>query len=563
MTTIYEQYSQERKMLQETGECPEWYTTGSYQMIKSKYLMDNETPKGMYERLAKTASKYLEDSEEWEKRFFEVMWKGWLSPATPVLTNMGTTRGTPVSCSGGYVGDNVYDFYDCQKEVAVLSQNGFGTSSYLGDIRPRGADISRGGKASGVLPVIKDFVQVSRDITQGSNRRGAWAGYLELDHKDFFEVAEYLYNNPDDLNIGWILTDDFISRLNEGDKDAVIRYQKMMKIRSVTGKGYIFLVDKVNRQNPQMYNDLGLQVKASQLCSEIMLHSSEEYTYTCVLSSMNVSKYNDWKDTDAVFVSTVFLDCVAEEFIQFGKTIRGLEKAVNFTEKSRALGLGVLGYHTYLQDNDMPFDSVHARIFNKKLFKYISEEAKKASKWMAETLGEPDWCKGYGVRNTHLMAVAPTMSTSLICGGVSQGIEPIVANVFNQNSAGGEISRINPSLLKLMKERGIYNKKAIQEIQNNFGSVQKVNWLSDEEKEVFKTAYEIDQTSLIKQASERQQYIDQGQSLNTFFSADESEEYVSRVTKMAILDPYIKTLYYQRSLAGVQASTGECTACEA
>lgn len=563
MTTIYEQYSQERKMLQETGECPEWYTTGSYQMIKSKYLMDNETPKGMYQRLAKTAAKYLEGSEEWEKRFFEVMWKGWLSPATPVLTNMGTTRGTPVSCSGGYVGDNVYDFYDCQKEVAVLSQNGFGTSSYLGDIRPRGADISRGGKASGVLPVIKDFVQVSRDITQGSNRRGAWAGYIELDHKDFFEVAEYLYNNPDDLNIGWILTDEFINRLNEGDKDAVTRYQKMMKIRSVTGKGYIFLVDKVNRQNPPMYNDLGLQVKASQLCSEIMLYSSEEYTYTCVLSSMNVSKYNEWKDTDAVFVSTVFLDCVAEEFIQFGKTIRGLEKAVKFTEKSRALGLGVLGYHTYLQDNGMPFDSVHARMFNKKLFKYISEEAKKASKWMAETLGEPDWCKGYGVRNTHLMAVAPTMSTSLICGGVSQGIEPIVANVFNQNSAGGEISRINPSLLKLMKERGIYNKKAIQEIQNNFGSVQKVNWLSDEEKEVFKTAYEIDQTSLIKQASERQQYIDQGQSLNTFFSADESEEYVSRVTKMAILDPCIKTLYYQRSLAGVQASTGECTACEA
>lgn len=563
MTTLYEQFSQERKHLQDIGECPDWYTTGSYQMIKTKYLLGDETPKGMYQRLAKTAAKHLNNSDEWEQRFFEVMWKGWLSPATPVLTNMGTTRGTPVSCSGGYVGDNVYDFYDCQKEVAVLSQNGFGTSSYLGDIRPRGAEISRGGKASGVLPVIKDFVQVSRDITQGSNRRGAWAGYLEIDHKDFFEVAEYLYNNPDDLNIGWILTDEFINRLNEHDKDAIERYQKMMKIRSVTGKGYIFLVDKVNRQNPEMYNALNLKVKASQLCSEIMLHSSEKYTYTCVLSSMNVSKYDEWKDTDAVFVATVFLDCVAEEFIQFGKTIRGLEKAVKFTEASRALGLGVLGYHTYLQDNMIPFDSVHARMFNKKLFKYISDEAKRASQWMAQELGEPEWCKGYGVRNTHLMAVAPTMSTSLICGGVSQGIEPVVANVYNQNSAGGEISRINPSLLKLMKDRGIYNKKAIQEIKNNFGSVQKVNWLSDEEKEVFKTAYEIDQEALIKQASERQQYIDQGQSLNTFFSADESEEYVSRVTKMAILDPYIKTLYYQRSLAGVQASTGECTACEA
>jgi ribonucleoside-diphosphate reductase alpha chain len=563
MTTLYDQFSEERKQLQESGECPLFYTTGGYQMIKTKYLLDNETPKGMYERLAKTAAKHLPDSKKWEERFFEVMWKGWLSPATPVLTNMGTTRGTPVSCSGGYVGDNVYDFYDCQKEVAVLSQNGFGTSSYLGDIRPRGADISRGGKASGVLPVIKDFVQVSRDITQGSNRRGAWAGYIEIDHKDFYEVAEYLYNNPDDLNIGWVITDTFIDRLNNGDKDAIERYQKMMKIRAVTGKGYHFYRDKVNRQNPAMYKDLGLEVKASQLCNEIHLHSSKDYTYTCVLSSMNVSKYDEWKDTDAVFVSTVFLDCVAEEFIEFGKSIRGLEKAVDFTVKSRALGLGVLGYATYLQDNMIPFESFEARVFNKKLFKYISEETLRASKWMAETLGEPEWCKGYGARNTHTMAVAPTMSTSLICGGVSQGIEPIVANVYNQNSAGGEISRINPSLLRLMKERSIFNKKAMDEVKANFGSVQNVNWLSDEEKEVFKTAYEIDQMAIIKQASDRQRFIDQGQSLNLFFSSEESEEYVSKVTKEAMLDPYIKGLYYQRSLAGVRASTGECTVCEA
>lgn len=563
MTAIYDKFSAERKQLQEQGLCPEWYTTGGYQMIKTKYLLDNETPKGMYERLAKTAAKHLPDSEEWEKRFFDVMWKGWLSPATPVLTNMGTNRGTPVSCSGGYVGDSVYDFYECQKEVAVLSQNGFGTSSYLGDIRPRGAEISRGGKASGVLPIIKDFVQVSRDITQGSNRRGAWAGYLEIDHKDFFEVAEYLYNNPDDLNIGWIISDAFIERLNAGDKDAISRYQKMMKIRAVTGKGYHFYKDKVNRQNPPCYKDKGFQVKASQLCNEIYLYSDQDYTYTCVLSSMNVSKYEEWKDTDAVFVATVFLDCVAEEFIQFGKNIRGLEKAVKFTEVSRALGLGVLGYATYLQDNMIPFESFEARRFNKNLFKLIKSEAVRASQWMAESLGEPEWCKGYGMRNTHLLAVAPTMSTSLICGGVSQGIEPIVANVYNQNSAGGEIARVNPSLLKLMKSRGIYNKDVMKDIAANFGSVQHVKWLSDEEKEVFKTAYEIDQMAIIKQASDRQQLIDQGQSLNTFFSAEESEEYVSKVHKAAMLDPYIKGMYYQRSLAGVRASTGECTACEA
>ena len=240
---------------------------------------------------------------------------------------MGTGFGCPVSCSGGFVGDSVYDFYGAQQEAAILSKNGFGTSGYLGAIRHRGAKISgvKGG-ASGVLPVFKDFVQMSRDISQGSQRRGAWAGYLEIDHPDFYEIVNYISKNPDDANIGWNISDEFIERLDNGDRDAVGRYQAALKLKMITGKGYFFKVDTVNRLNPQMYTDRGLDVKASNLCTEITLHSSEDYTFSCVLSSMNASLYDEWKDTDAVFNATVFLDCVNQDLIEIGKQTKGMEK---------------------------------------------------------------------------------------------------------------------------------------------------------------------------------------------------------------------------------------------
>jgi ribonucleoside-diphosphate reductase alpha chain len=559
---IYEELSTERKELQDKGLLPDFYTTGGYQLLKSKYLSEGETPKQRYKTIAKAAAKYLPDSKEWEKKFFDMMWKGWLSPSTPVLSNMGTNKGTPVSCSGQYIGDSVYEFYANQVEAAVLSQNGFGTSAYLGDIRPRGSVIKRGGKTSGVLPVLKDFVQLSNDISQGNNRRGSWAGYLPIDHGDFFEVADYLYHYPDSCNIGWIMTKEFKDRLDKGDEDAVKRYQRVMKIRSMLGKGYILKLWTANDLRPQVYKDLGLDIKASNLCEEIMLHSSKEYTYTCVLSSMNLYKYDEWKDTDAVFIATVFLDCVAEEFIQKARKIKGMEKAVAFTERGRALGLGVLGFHSYLQANGIPFESFEAHQVNTQIFKHMSEESLKASQWMAKELGEPDWCKGYGVRNTHRMAVAPTMSTALICGGVSQSIEPISMNVFNQTTAGGEVYRVSPALIDKMKERGVYNKETIKDIERNSGSVQHVSWLTDEEKPVFKTAFEIDQRSVLRLASTRQRYIDQGQSLNLFFDADEDEEYISEITQEAINDPYIIGLYYQRGMSGVKATRGECNACE-
>src|SRR5690606_19841911 len=286
---------------------------------------------------------------KWEdeayEQFFNLLWNGWLSPSTPILANMGTDRGLPISCSGGYINDSIDGFYTSRRETSILTKHGFGTSGYLGDIRNRGSVISIGGVASGVLPVFKGFVRDMQEVSQGATRRGAWAGYLPIDHGDFDELCDLLHTSDDDLNIGWIVTDASILRLNAGDKEALRRYQKALKVKMITGKGYFFFVDKANRHRTECYKELDLNIKASNLCTEIMLHSSEDYTFTCVLSSMNLATYDEWNLTDAVFWATLFLDCVAEEFIWKAKDIPGLEKAVEFTKKGRALGLGVCGLH--------------------------------------------------------------------------------------------------------------------------------------------------------------------------------------------------------------------------
>jgi len=561
--SIYDELGEERRQLQSEGKLPEWVTTPAYQMLKENYL-SKEYPdlKSVYTRVASHAARYTSNQILWENKFFNLLWNGYLAASTPVLSNMGTGIGCPVSCSGGFLSDSVYSFYGAQQEAAVLSKNGFGTSGYLGAIRPRGAKISGiKGAASGVLPVFKDFVQMSRDISQGSQRRGAWAGYIEIDHNDFYELVNYINKNPDDANIGWNISDDFIARLEAGDKDAVERYQKALKLKMVTGKGYFNFIDKVNKQNPQMYKDKNLTVKASNLCTEIQLFSDEEHTFSCVLSSMNASLYDEWKDTDAVFDATVFLDCVNSDLIEIGKVTPGMEKVVRFAEKSRALGLGLLGFHTYLQDHRIAFESMEAYYKNSEIFQHLDFETKRATNWMAQEFGEPEWCNGYGVRNTHRIAIAPNLSSALICGSVSQGIEPIYKNAYVQNTSAGKMERVNPSLLKVMKDKDVYSQETIKDIISHNGSVQHVDWLTDDEKAVFKTAFEIDQKQIIRLASGRQRYIDQAQSINLFFSADENEEYISEVHKMAFLDPYIKSLYYIRSESGVNVSKGECTSC--
>jgi ribonucleoside-diphosphate reductase alpha chain len=564
---IYRKLSEERKRLQSEGLVPMWYSTGGYQMFKDKYEFDTkgQSVKGQFERIANTAAKHLEGTHfEIEAccKFFDLLWNGWLSPSTPVLANMGTTRGMPVSCSGTIIEDSIDGFYSNLHEVAMLTKNGFGTATDLSNVRPRGSSISAGGKASGVLPVIKEHVNAMRNVAQGTARRGAWACYINIEHGDFFELADYAMAEPDDLNIGWTIKQSFIDKLNAKNKEAIGRFQKAMKLKMITGKGYFFFVDKANDKRPLIYKDRGLFVNNSQLCSEIMLFNDAEHTYTCVLSSMNAAKYNEWKNTDAVYWATIFLDCVAGEFIERARGIKGLEKAILFTEKNRALGLGLCGLHTLFMQEGLPFESFDAHMLSQSVQAGIMTSAKAATKDMAEILGEPEWCRGYGVRNTHLIAIAPTKSTALLMGGVSEGINPDPAMSYTQTTAAGEVDRLNPVLLELMKSKGVHNKKHIQEITDKQGSVQHVDWLTDQEKEVFKTAFEINQKAILRMASARSTYIDQWQSLNLFFAADESPAWISEVHQEAFTDPNILALYYIYTQAGVQASKGECEACQ-
>jgi ribonucleoside-diphosphate reductase alpha chain len=560
----YEFLSAERKRLQKEGLLPNWYQTGGWGLFKSKYMEGSTSFKNRVEQIAETAAKHApQDGIDWKGKFYEVIWNGWLSPSTPTLANLGTNKGMPVACSGQYIGDSVADFYGELLDTAVLTKNGFGTSGYLGDIRPRGSQIATGGTASGVLPVFQTYVDAMKRVTQGVARRGAWAGYLPIDHPDFNELADWVKNNPDDANVGWTISKDFMESLDSGHPEAIERYQKALKLKMLTGKGYFLFTDKVADARPEMYKAHNLDVKASNLCTEIMLHSGEEETFTCILASMNLEKYDEWKDTDAVFTATVFLDCVVSEFLSMASGKRGFEKAVESTQKSRALGLGVLGWHSLLHKRMIPFESFTARKLNVEIFDGINKKSTEASRYLAGQLGEPAYCQGFGVRNTHRLAVAPTMSTSQLMGGVSQGIEPFIGNVFVQQGAGGETIRVVPELLEIMKREGVYSRETLLEIASHDGSIQHVSWMTEAEKEVFKTAFEIDPYVILNQASERQQYICQGQSINLFFGADDPEEHISSVHKAAFKDPRILSLYYIRTKAGVSASSGECVACHA
>lgn len=562
MDNMYEKLSEERKKLQEEGKLPEWYSTGGYQLFKSKYLYNAPHWKAQIQRICKTAAKHTTDPGYWEPKFFELFWKGWLSPSTPVLSNMGTDRGLPVSCSGCYVEDSVAGFYETATEIAVLSKNGFGTSAYVGDIRPRGSKLHGGGKASGVLPVIKMLSQVCEDISQGSSRRGSGAWYYEIEGDDFYEVLNLIETKPDGLNVGWNIRDTFIEKLNQGDEEALNRYQQALRVKMTLGKGYFCFIDKANRQRPPCYIDRGLDIKASQLCTEIFLHSSIDYIYTCVLSSMNVALYEEWKGTDAVFVSTVFLDCVASDFIEKARSIKHLHKAVDFTERGRALGLGQMGLFSLFQKKGIDPESFEAHRLNIEVSKFIDDESLKASKWMAKEFGEPEWCEGYGVRNTHRLAIAPTKSTALLMGGWSEGIGPEPAMAFSSSGAAGDIDRVSPVLLETIKKKGLNVKKCTDEILSKNGSVQGVSWLSEEEKKVFKNAFEIDQHVLIRLAAARQKFVDQGQSLNLFFAHNDTEDYISSVHQEAFLNENILSLYYVYSNSALKAErTGECEAC--
>ena len=574
-------FSKERKDLQEKGLAPKWFTTMGWQLFSQKYLNgDSKTPKDQYQRIAKTLAKqapteypewWFENKyfagKTWEDAFFSIMWDGFLSPSTPLLTNTGTDYGLSVSCSGAYVEDSVLGFYDTRRQNAILTKEGFGTSVYLGDIRPRGSKM-KNGEASGAQPVAKMFVTDSMDISQGSARRGATAWYYPIDGNDFDELVHYLETYTDGNNAGWCLDDVFRDKLLVGDKDAVKRWGQMLACKGNVGSGYQFFTDKVNRQNPDMYKDKGLKVKASQLCSEIALFSDKDNTYTCVLSSENLQHWDSRPDNLA-FVGTVFLDCVVSDFLENAKGKKGLEAAVKFTEEHRALGYGAMAFHTYLLDNSIVWGSLESQYYNELMFSTIKKEASAATKWLAKVLGEPEICKGYGVRNTHLLAVAPTKSTALIVGSVSEGINPQVGFVFTQATPAGEVVRIDPSFLALLQKKGLYgeehNKETtdlLNDINAHKGSIQHRPEFTDEEKEVYRTAFEINPYDHLKLVSDRQKYICQSQSTNLFL-ANTSAKDISKIYLYALLDKNIKSLYYHYNIRDANIQTNiACESCE-
>ncbi len=576
-------FGKERKELQKQGLAPNWLTTQGYQLLATKYLNEgSKSPADQYRRIAKTLAQYVGDNypewwneieywkgKSWEDAFYSILWDGYLSPSTPVLSNTGTNLGQSVSCSGTYVGDSVYDFYESRLQNALLSKEGFGTSTYLGDIRPRGSAM-KGGEASGAQPVAEMFVDDSKKISQGSTRRGATAWYYPIDGGDFNELVHYLETDTDGNNGGWCLTDEFKERLESGDKEAINRWGQMLTCKTSVGSGYQFFVDKAKRQRPQAYINNNLDVKASQLCTEITLFSDQQHTYTCVLGSENLRLWFS-RPPMLSFVNTVFLDCVCEDFIQKAKDLKGIEKAIRFTEKGRALGLGSMAFHTLLLDNKIVYGSMESKLLNHEIYATVQDEATQASQWLATVFGEPEWCKGTGMRNTHLTAIAPNKSTALILGGVSEGINPQPAFVFTQPTPAGEVVRIDPSFLELLKEKGLYvneddleTKKLLSDISGHKGSIQHRPEFTADEKAVFRTAFEINMYDHIDLVDYRQKFVCQAQSCNLFI-ANATGKDISKIYFYAYAKPNIVSLYYHTGLRDASIKTSfepVCSVCE-
>lgn len=577
MSNKYEQLSHKRKQLQQDGLAPDWLATAGFQLLTEQHYLDTaETPTSMYKRIARRAADLTEFEipsylgyDSWYTAFFAIMNNGWLSPSTPVLTNMGNSRGHPIACSGTYIGDSIASFYDARKEIAQLTQRGYGTSWSLDPIRHRGALVSKGGTANGIMQPAQGAVNDMKDISQGT-RRGSIGQYLNVLHPDFDELCEQLIADDAGWNIGWTMTDEYKNLFRTDADRADYVWKKVLKTKMIKGKGYLYFLDKVNRARPQMYIDRGFYVRHSNLCAEIALMSDKDHSFTCVLSSMNISKYDEWKDTYAIQLATIFLDAVISDMLLKARTEDGFERIIAFTEKSRAIGLGQLGQSTYFQKKDWIFGDFQSIQFNQMMTKELDRESLTASKLLAREVGEPEWMEGYGERFSHRLAFPPTKSTAVIMGGISEGIAPVFANVYEQDTAGGTIYRINPVLLPIMKDRGHYNESTMARISESQGSVQGEDWLSAHEKEVFRTAFELNQETILLMASHRQRIMNegggaQGQSLNLYFQAEESEAEISRLHNIAFEDPYIQSLYYIHSLneaSTYQVDKSVCSACE-
>lgn len=553
-----------------------WLNENSRTFLERGYLVDGMTAEQRIRQIAERAEE-LNGIEGFADKFYGYMEQGFFSLASPVWTNYGNNRGLPISCFGAYITDDMGGILFTQAEVGMKTKLGGGTSGYFGALRHRGAPISKNGHSSGAVHFMQLFEKIIDVISQGSTRRGHFSPYLPISHPDIKEFLKIgTEGNPiQKLTHGVTVSDEWLQSMIDGDEEKRSIWAKLIQVRGEIGYPYILFEDNVNNNTVDVYKDKGMRIHASNMCSEIALPSTGDESFVCCLSALNLLHYDKWKDTDAVETMTYFLDTVMTEFIEKleafrdsddpddQKTFLFMERTYKFAKRHRALGVGVFGWHSYLQSNMLTFESREAAKLNRDIFKLIQEKTYKASKEMAEKFGEPEVLKGYGRRNTTTMAVAPTTSSAFIIGQASQGIEPIWSNCYVKDIQKIKTTIKNPFLTELLEQKGKNTDETWRSIKDRDGSVQHLDFLSDEEKAVFKTYPEIDQMAIIHQAATRQTYIDQSQSLNIIIHPDTPAKEINKL----YIDAWklgVKTLYYQHSMNAAQMLNQKqnCEACE-
>ena len=551
---------------------PEYFDEISLATISKGYLLPGETPKKAYRRVAAAAAMRL-NRPDLENKFFKIIWNGWLGLASPVLSNMGTDRGLPISCFGVDTPDSIRGIGLTNAELMKLTSVGGGVGISLSRIRPRGKEIKGNGKSEGVVPWAKIYDSTIIATNQGNVRRGAASVNLDINHADIDEFLEIRRPKGDpnrqclNLHQCVVVDDVFMRKLESRDQPSMERWAKVLKARMETGEPYIMFKDNVNKANPISYMMNNLDVSMTNICTEITLHTDEEHSFICCLSSLNLAKYDEWKDTDTVQLSVYFLDGVMQEFIEKTSGKESMVRTNNHAKKGRALGLGVMGWHTFLQQKELPFNSIASTAHTHNIFSKIKNDAEAASRQLAVEYGEPLWCRGTGMRNTHLLAIAPTVSNSVITGGISAGIEPLPANIYTFNGAKGTFIRKNKVLESMLESKGKNKDEYWDQMLRDNGSVLGLpdSVLSPDEKELFLTFPEINQLELVRQAAIRQRYIDQTQSLNLSFDPQDSPKWINQV-HMEAHKLGIKTLYYLRTDSVIKGDLGsrqaECISCD-
>ncbi|MBW8242923.1 ribonucleoside-diphosphate reductase subunit alpha [Muricauda oceani] len=565
------------KLKNEEDKGFEWLNEYSRQFLASGYLTEGVSPEERIREIGDRAEEILQ-IPGYSDKFYGYMSEGFFSLASPVWSNFGKRRGLPISCFGSHIDDDMGNILYTQSEVGMMSKLGGGTSGYFGKIRHRGAPVKNNGQASGAVHIMQLFESMVDVVSQGSVRRGRFSPYLPIDHKDIMEFLEIgTEGNPiQQLTHGVTVTNQWMQEMIEGDVDKRTVWAKVLQRRGEMGYPYVFFSDNANDGAVDVYKDKNHRIHASNLCTEIMLPSNDDWSFVCVLSSINLLHYDKWKKTDAVETMVHFLDAVITEFIEKLEAYRDssdrddrqtflfMERAYNFAKQNRALGLGALGWHSLLQSKRYAFNSQEAYNLNSEIFKEIKERSYKASEQLAERFGEPEVLKGYGRRNATLNAIAPTTSSAFILGQVSQGIEPIWSNCYVKDIAKIKTTIKNPFLMDLLEEKGQNTNEVWKSIRDMDGSVQHLDFLTEEEKAVFKTYSELDQLDIIYQAANRQNHIDQGQSVNIIVHPDMPTKDVNKIHVTA-WKLGLKSLYYQHSMNAAQKfkQKKDCVSCEA